>query len=144
MPAEITQTPALDGTDELLHRAFCATCMWSGPAMPSEDLASKAMLLHNFALHPECGTPPVLASKRDVEAIRIAHTRALRWHPPSAEREPMNIHPEVRTMLRFLCNGELAGTGVGYSEFIAAAILAHQRGDWQISPPVADGPKADA
>lgn len=143
MAAEITLAPALDGTTDTLHRAFCAQCMWSGPAMPTEDLASKAMDLHNYALHPECGTPAVLASRRDIEAIRVAHTRALRWHPVGNEREPMNIHPDVRMMLRNVCNGELAGTGVGYSEFIAGAILAHQRGEWSLAPRVAD-PKADA
>jgi hypothetical protein len=43
--------------------------------------------------------------------------------PPSTERVPINIHPDVREALRNLLF-EQDMRGVGYSEFIARAIDA--------------------
>jgi hypothetical protein len=44
------------------------------------------------------------------------------WRPPTDERVPINIHPEVRDMLHHLLMHEFAGTGVGYSAFIYRAV----------------------
>lgn len=38
------------------------------------------------------------------------------------EREPINITPEAKRELRYFLTQDLAGTGIGYSEFIRQSI----------------------
>ena len=47
------------------------------------------------------------------------------WTPPTSDRSPINIHPEVRAALvRLLFESDMEG--VGYSEFVRRAIAAAQ------------------
>lgn len=127
MPAEITQ-PTGD-----LYRAVCTDCFWSGPALPVEHLAGQAMTIHNAVMHPlETGEEMEIAPEDD-QRLRVIFTAANRWRPPSENRERMNIHPDVRKALRKFCNDTMAGTGVGYSEFIMNALIAHESGAWNMA-----------
>lgn len=129
MPAEITH-PTPD-----LARAVCTDCVWCSPAVAveSESALEQAIVIHNGVMHPvETGVEVEMRAK-DAMRLRVIFTAANRWRPPDAERQPMNIHADVRTRLRAFCNGTMKGTGVGYSEFIMAALDAHERGAWSIS-----------
>lgn len=53
--------------------------------------------------------------------------------PPDDRRDPINIHPAAKANIyALLQHGELAGTGVGYSEFINNAVIAFKRGEFSI------------
>lgn len=133
MPAEITQ-PA-----EGVHRPVCTDCFWCGPGLPVEGLAEQAVHVHNAVMHPVETGEQLDVSPADELRLRVIFTAANRWRPDDV-RERMNIHPDVRTRLRAFCNETMAGTGVGYSEFIMAALDAHERGSWSM----ADAVKHDA
>lgn len=129
MPAEITHP-----TDELV-RAVCTECFWCGPAIPAAlcDHADQAVEIHNGVMHPVETGVELAIGPADETRLRVIFTAANRWRPPTDARESMNIHADVRTRLRAFCNETMAGTGVGYSEFIMAALDAHERGDWSIA-----------
>lgn len=129
MPAEITHP-----TEDII-RPVCADCFWSGAAIPAalEEVALSAVEIHNGVMHPvETGVEVEMRDK-DAMRLRVIFTAANRWRPPTSERQPMNIHADVRVRLRRFCNETMKGTGVGYSEFIMAALEAHENGDWSIS-----------
>lgn len=131
MPAEITHP-----TDDLV-RPVCTDCFWSGPALPVGLLehALGACEVHNGVMHPvETGIePPAELRPKDDLRLRVIFTAANRWRPPTDARQQMNIHADVHTRLRAFCNGTMKGTGVGYSEFIMAALDAHERGAWSLA-----------
>ena len=49
-------------------------------------------------------------------------TKYLGWKPPTQDRVPINIHPTVRDRLNNLLYNNPNFHGVGFSEFIEAAI----------------------
>lgn len=131
MPAEITHP-----TDEFVS-VVCTDCFWSTGPIPLnlEDHALSAVDVHNAVMHPvETGAEaPASLREKDAMRLRVIFTAANRWQPPNAERQTMNVHADVRKRLRAFCNETMKGTGVGYSEFIMAALDAHERGAWSIS-----------
>ncbi len=48
------------------------------------------------------------------------------------DRLPMNVRPSTRTALRDLLMRRPDLAGVGYSDFIDAAMRAYERGEWTV------------
>jgi hypothetical protein len=52
------------------------------------------------------------------------------WEPPDDKKATMLVHPLVRSEVRALLNRDPSLHGLGYTEFLHAAVEAYRAGRW--------------
>lgn len=61
------------------------------------------------------------------------------WAPPDDRKATMLVHPLVRSDVRALLNRDPSLHGLGYTEFLHAAVEAYRAGRWHPRGLAADG-----